>query len=269
MQKRNAIRILHRNCAVYRKLRNWQWWKLYIKFGEDISKWMRLLCDIKKSRATFHTSETKKEFGPVVVDYAKVQSKVSLKGETEQEFKKVQDEEKRRWCRLATVMRSKGGWHFLIHQGVIMRVAEEKLVTGERDQGGGVALKHPGKSENSGQSEKKEVKKTNSSMKEMRRQLDEGEAEEETNYVKQQTIDAASTSDAISFITYIQGLKRKMRGWEKQVEVYREGQRFLERRMFQVPGQWLHEDNIDGESGAFNEIMRRKDSSIQNRVNSL
>ena len=44
-----------------------------IKFGEDISKWMRLLSDIKKSRATFDTSETKKEFGPVVIDYAKGQ----------------------------------------------------------------------------------------------------------------------------------------------------------------------------------------------------
>ena len=54
---------------------------LVIKFGEDISKWMRLLSDIKKSRATSNTYETKKEFGPVVIDYAKVQSKVSLIGE--------------------------------------------------------------------------------------------------------------------------------------------------------------------------------------------
>ena len=30
------------------------------KFGEDISKWMKLLTDIKKSRATFDTSDTKK-----------------------------------------------------------------------------------------------------------------------------------------------------------------------------------------------------------------
>ena len=46
------------------------------KFGEDIGKWMKLLTDIKKSRATFDTSDTKKEFGPVVIDYGKVQSKV-------------------------------------------------------------------------------------------------------------------------------------------------------------------------------------------------
>ena len=87
--------------------------------------------------------------------------------------------------------------------------------------------------------------------------------------LEQQTIDAASTSDAVSFITYVQGLKRKMRGWEKQVDMYREGQRILEKQRFQFPQQWLHVDNIEGEWGAFNEIMRRKDSSIQNQVNSL
>ena len=40
---------------------------------------MKLLKDIKQSRATFDTSDTKHSFGPVVVDYTKVQSKVSLK----------------------------------------------------------------------------------------------------------------------------------------------------------------------------------------------
>ena len=40
---------------------------------------MKLLQDIKQCRTTFDTSETRKSFGPVVVDYAKVQSKVSLK----------------------------------------------------------------------------------------------------------------------------------------------------------------------------------------------
>ena len=49
-----------------------------------------------------------------------------------------------------------------------MRVAEDRLVTEERDQGDGVTPKHPGESENSVQSEKKEVKKTNGSMKAMR-----------------------------------------------------------------------------------------------------
>ena len=40
---------------------------------------MKLLTDIKKSRATFDTSDTKKEFGPIVIDFGKVQAKVSMK----------------------------------------------------------------------------------------------------------------------------------------------------------------------------------------------
>ena len=45
----------------------------------SFSRWMKLLQDIKQCRTTFDTSETRRHFGPVVVDYAKVQSKVSLK----------------------------------------------------------------------------------------------------------------------------------------------------------------------------------------------
>jgi dynein heavy chain 1 len=37
-------------------------------------------------------------------------------------------------------------------------------------------------------------------------------------------------------------------------------------RRFQFPTAWLHADNIEGEWGAFNEIIRRKDSSIQSQV---
>merc|ERR1719422_1263221 len=172
---------------------------LQSKFTEDIGLWMRLLNDIRKSRATFDTSEVKKEFGPIVIDYAKVQSKVSLKYDS---------------------------WH--------------KDALGKF----GSLL--------------------GTEMSDFHANIGKARGE-----LEQQTIDAASTSDAVSFITYVQGLKRKMRGWEKQVETYREGQRILERQRFQFPQQWLHVDNIDGEWGAFNEIMRRKDSSIQNQVNSL
>lgn len=52
---------------------------LYEKLGDDISRWMNTLIEIKKSRATFDTTETRKEIGPIIVDYAKVQSKVTLK----------------------------------------------------------------------------------------------------------------------------------------------------------------------------------------------
>ena len=51
--------------------------------------------------------------------------------------------------------------------------------------------------------------------------------------------------------------------------MYKEGQRILERQRFQFPANWLYSDNIDGEWGAFNDIMKRKDSSIQTQVASL
>ncbi|VBB28797.1 unnamed protein product, partial [Acanthocheilonema viteae] len=52
---------------------------LYERLGSDVSKWMKTLIEIRKSRATFDTQETRKEIFPVVIDYTKVQSKVSLK----------------------------------------------------------------------------------------------------------------------------------------------------------------------------------------------
>lgn len=39
--------------------------------------------------------------------------------------------------------------------------------------------------------------------------------------LEQQSIEGASTSEAVSFITYVQSLKRKTKFWEKQVEVIR------------------------------------------------
>ena len=169
------------------------------KFGEDINAWMKLLHDIKKSRGTFDTSETRKEFGPIVIDYAKVQSKVSMKYDS---------------------------WH------------KDALGKFGALLGNEMAGFH-------------------------------GTVTKARGDLEQQTIDAASTSDAVSFITYVQGLKRKMKGWEKQVEVYKSGQLILEKQRFQFPSQWLHVDNIDGEWSAFNEIIKRKDATIQNQVNSL
>ena len=37
--------------------------------------------------------------------------------------------------------------------------------------------------------------------------------------LEQQSIETANTAEAVSFITYVQSLKRKMKNWEKEVEV--------------------------------------------------
>ncbi|XP_042877143.1 dynein heavy chain, cytoplasmic-like isoform X5 [Penaeus japonicus] len=172
---------------------------LYGQLGEDVAKWMKLLQDIKQCRTTFDTSETRRSFGPIVVDYTKVQSKVSLKYDS---------------------------WH--------------KDVLSKFGQLLGQEMTH------------------------FHAQVSKSRSE-----LEQQSIDAASTSDAVTLITYVQSLKRKMKSWEKHVDMYKEGQRILERQRFQFPNQWLHVDNIEGEWGAFNEIIRRKDSSIQTQVASL
>ena len=87
--------------------------------------------------------------------------------------------------------------------------------------------------------------------------------------LEQQSIETSNTSEAVGLITYVQSLKRKMKSWEKQVDMYREGQRLLERQRFQFPSTWLYSDNVEGEWSAFSDIIRRKDSSIQTQVASL
>lgn len=108
-------------------------------------------------------------------------------------------------------------------------------------------------------------------------------------------MDTASTSDAVTFITYVQTLKRKIKQFEKQVDVstadhvwialdsvdenvikvsfpvqlFRNGQRLLEKQRFQFPPSWLYIDNIEGEWGAFSDIMKRKDTAIQQQVANL
>lgn len=172
---------------------------LYNRLGDDIGLWMNTLVEIKKSRTTFDTTDVRKKIGPVIIDYGKVQSKVTLKYDS---------------------------WH--------------KEVLGRFGQllGNDMAQFHTTVSKSRGE-------------------------------LEQQSIDTASTSDAVSFITYVQSLKRKMKSWEQQVELYKEGQRILERQRFQFPHWWLHVDNVEGEWSAFTEMMRRKDTAISTQVASL
>lgn len=53
---------------------------IYNRLGEDLNKWQALLVQIRKARGTFDNAETKKEFGPVVIDYGKVSPSGFLKG---------------------------------------------------------------------------------------------------------------------------------------------------------------------------------------------
>jgi len=50
-----------------------------MKLGEDLEKWHSLLTEIKSASGRFDSSEQQKSFGPIVVDYSQVQSKVKSK----------------------------------------------------------------------------------------------------------------------------------------------------------------------------------------------
>jgi dynein heavy chain 1, cytosolic len=53
--------------------------QVYEILGEELSKWLQLLQEIRKSRATFDTTEVSRSFGRITIDYEQVQTKVNAK----------------------------------------------------------------------------------------------------------------------------------------------------------------------------------------------
>uniref|UniRef100_UPI00358E5199 cytoplasmic dynein 1 heavy chain 1-like n=1 Tax=Myxine glutinosa TaxID=7769 RepID=UPI00358E5199 len=183
----------------YQSLWDMQSDNVYGRVAEDLHLWQNMLSDIRRSRATFDNAESRKSFGPVIVDYGRVQAKVNLKYDS---------------------------WH----KEVLSRFGQ----------------------------------KLGENMQNFHLQISRSRQE-----LEQHSVDTASTSDAVGFITFVQSLKRKIKQFEKQVDTYRGGQRLLEKQRFQFPPSWLYIDNIEGEWGAFNDIMKRKDSAIQQQVANL
>ncbi|KAJ1333646.1 dynein cytoplasmic 1 heavy chain [Microdochium nivale] len=53
--------------------------QVYDLLGDELSKWLQLLQEIRKSRATFDTTEVSRAFGHIIIDYDQVQLKVNGK----------------------------------------------------------------------------------------------------------------------------------------------------------------------------------------------
>ncbi|CAH8838540.1 unnamed protein product [Trichobilharzia szidati] len=173
--------------------------QVYGRLGSDTQVWMNLLDEIKSMRQHFDVAESQKEFGPIIIMFGKVQSKVSLKYDN---------------------------WH----KDILSKFGS-----------------HLG-----------------SEMQDLFSQVSKARFD-----LEQQAIDAARTGEAVNAITYTQAVKRKMKVWEKQVEIYRSGQNILYRDRFQFPSNWLDSENLLGEWSAFQEILRRKETSIGSQVASL
>ena len=52
---------------------------VFNRLGDSLGNWQQLLTEIKRTRATFDTSETQKSFGVCVIDYEQVQARVNAK----------------------------------------------------------------------------------------------------------------------------------------------------------------------------------------------
>ncbi|KAI0666280.1 dynein heavy chain [Trametes maxima] len=79
----------------------------------------------------------------------------------------------------------------------------------------------------------------------------------------------SSTAAAVTFITFVQDLKRKTKTWGPMIELCASGEKTLERFRYQFPDDWLYSDQLRGEWSAFNEILKRKNDSIQEQLAGL
>eukprot|EP00731_Ephydatia_muelleri_P024350 Em0016g621a len=169
------------------------------RLESDLTRWQRVLMDIKKSRKTIDNIEIMKRFGPVEIHYGNVQSKVNLKYDS---------------------------WHREILSRFGTLLAQN--------------------------------------MQEFHITISRSRTELE-NY----SVDATTTSEAVGFITLMQDLKRKVRVWDTKIESFRGGEKILDRQRFQFPPDWIYIDHVEGEWGAFVEIMKRKDAAVQTQIGQL
>ncbi|MCJ1472503.1 hypothetical protein MMC13_001151 [Lambiella insularis] len=172
---------------------------VYEMLGEDLSKWLQLLHQIRKTRATFDTSASSRSFGNVTIEYEQVQSKVNAKYDQ---------------------------WQ---HE---------------------IILKFAGR--------------LNNRMREVCAELGRSRRD-----LEGQSLDAASTAQAVSLITVVQQCRRKVQQWEPEIDLFMQGQTALTRQRYQFSTDWLYLDQIDHEWAALNEILSRKVKIVKEQTDAL
>ncbi|KAI9339082.1 dynein heavy chain [Obelidium mucronatum] len=100
-----------------------------------------------------------------------------------------------------------------------------------------------------------------SSMKNFHAKLSKARTE-----LEQQSVEGNSTAQAVGFITFVQELKKKLVAWGEDMEVYKASQKVLEKQRFVFPGDWLYVEHVEGEWNSFNDILKRKNMSIQEQM---
>jgi dynein heavy chain 1 len=84
-----------------------------------------------------------------------------------------------------------------------------------------------------------------------------------------QSMQASSTSQAVSFITVVQTCKRQIKVWEPEMDTFRQGQQTLSRLRFQYPKDWLYVEQVDHEWAALVEVLEKKSRQIAEHTEGL
>ena len=84
-----------------------------------------------------------------------------------------------------------------------------------------------------------------------------------------QSLEASTTTQAVSFITVVQQCRRKVEAWEPEIDIFRQGQTLLARQRYQFPADWLFIDQIDNEWALLNDILRRQLKVVGNETEAL
>ena len=84
-----------------------------------------------------------------------------------------------------------------------------------------------------------------------------------------QSMQASSTSQAVSFITVVQTCKRQTKVWGPEMSTFRQGQQTLSRLRFQYPKDWLDVGQVDHEWTALIDVLDRKSKLIADQTDAL
>lgn len=84
--------------------------------------------------------------------------------------------------------------------------------------------------------------------------------------LERHSIEGSSTAATVTFITFVQDLKKRVKRWTPELVVFAQGQQTLERQRYHFSSEWLSVDVLEGEWRAFNDILARKNASIQEQL---
>lgn len=173
--------------------------QVFEALGDDMQRWLQILNEIRRERATFDTTDVSKLFGLLNIDFKPVQSRINSK--------------------------------YDVWQNDIIQKFSKQLGS--------------------------QMKTVCTELETSRRELEK------------KSLDSMSTELVVSAVTAIQRCKSNLSGWEKSVQLFRNGQTTLSRYRFHFPSNWVFIDQLDNELAALKEILGRKSKVIDEQIDGI